>query len=152
MRYNEPPIIPLATATYFTTSSHRSTMIHITTYTVNTSHLLITPTATPLPYPLPHDTSPDIPTNIVHTTIHTTPLIRPGQQSVTHYDTTHLQSPTPAADQTFSTSASTSEPHHLYLNDLLIDLTIQILHRTSRYCSSHHYVSSTFTNQLTHHD
>ena len=118
-------------------------------YTVHTPHLIITPTVTPLLHPLAHYTSPTIPTTTVHTTIPTPPHRRPHQQPVTHCDTMRLQLPTSAHGHT----PTTPQHHqHLYLNDLIIDLTLQILHRSSPYQSSRHYVSPSFTSQLTHQD
>ena len=124
----------------------------IKTYTVHTPHLLITPTPTPLPHSLTHYISHTIPTITVHTTIPTPPHMRPGHQSVTHCDTIRLKSPLRADVTPPSQAASTQPTYHLYLNDLLIDLTIQILHRSSPYHFSRHYVSPTFTNQLLHQD
>ena len=122
------------------------------TYTVHTPHIIITPTVTPLPHPLAHYTSHTIPTTTVHTAIPTLPHIRPQQQPVTHCDTMRLQLPTSAHSHPPTAQQPSQQPHHLYLNDPLIDLTLQILHRSSSYQSSRHYVSPSFTNQLAHQD
>ena len=138
--------------TYSTHSAHSSTTSPTRTYTIHTLHLLITPTVTPLPHPLTHYTSHVISTATVHTTIPIPSHMRPGKQSFTHCDTIRLQSP-PRAEVNPHTQESSPHPtHHLYLNDLLIDLIIQILYRSSPYRPSRHYVSPIFTNHLSHQD
>ena len=122
------------------------------TYTVYTPHLIITSTATPLPHPITHYTSHETPNTPVHTNIPTPPHRRPHQQSVTHSDTRRFQIPSHAPINTLSHQTTPQQPHYLYLNDLLIELTIQILHRSFPYRASRHYVSPSFTNQLAHQD
>ena len=119
---------------------------------MRTPHLIITSTATPLPHPLEYYTSRTTPSATVHTTIHSPQHMQPAKKNVSHCDTIRLQSPPRAMVIPLAHNASPQRTHHLYINDLLIDLTIQILHRSSPYRSSRHYVFPTFTNQLSHQD
>ena len=65
-------------------------------------------------------TDPTIPPAHVHMTTTTPPYMRPATGKITHADTIRLSAPT-----------ATIPPVALYLNDHIIDQTLQILHQHS---------------------
>ena len=111
-----------------------------TTYIVHTTHLLITSSDHHLPRLLPYYTSPDIPPPPC--------ILLYTHRYIQHFDNNLSPIATSRSLFIINSHHPTHHDDHLYFEDLLIDLTPQILHRTFPYPPTRHYVSFTFTNKL----
>ena len=112
-----------------------------------TSHTT-TPSHTPVPHPISHHGTlddmaisryldPETHPTYIHKEQRTPSYTRCQIQTLRHAQTLCLQQPTDTGDTT-----------HLYLNDDIINLTLQILHQHSPYRSTRHFVPTFFTEQL----
>ena len=106
----------------------------------------------PNPHPITHHettntalinrlTSPDLPLTHVHTTTKAPAYMRHQTQHLYHKHTICLRAPTHGCDLT-----------HLYLNDEIINQTLQILHQDSPHRASRHFLPTFFMNSITKQD
>ena len=78
-------------------------------------------------------TDPSLPSSHIHTSTQTPSYMRPQTQHLTHTDTMRLRSPQVGV-----------HPSDLYLNDVIINHTLQILHHHSPYTTTRHYLPTHF--------
>ena len=78
-------------------------------------------------------TDPSLPPSHIHKSTQTPSYMRPATQHLTHTDTMRLRS-----------SHSGVNPSDLFLNDIIINHTLQILHHHSPYTTTRHYLTTPF--------
>ena len=76
---------------------------------------------------------PSLPPSHMHTLTHTPFYMRPSAQHLIHKDTTRLRS-----------HHSSLHPSDLFLNDIIINHTLQILHHHSSYTTTRHFLTTPF--------
>jgi len=78
-------------------------------------------------------TDSNLPSGHVHMTTTTQKYMRPASHDLTHVDTIRLSVP-----------SANLPPVAMYLNDIIINQTLQILHRHSSFSDTRHVLSTTF--------